>query len=242
MQDTIHYLTELRRRLIRSILVVGVVFLIFSFIADQIYHVFSLPLIKNLPGHKGLIATSVPAPFLVPFKSAFVFAVYVTVPYWLYEIWSFINPALYRKEKKIGWIFLFAGSLLFYLGTLFAYFIVMPMLFHFFIQVAPASVEVKPDISKYFSFIMRLFFAFGFSFELPVVILLLIWSGVTTVNKLKRKRPYVIIGAFIMAMLLTPPDIISQVLLAIPIWLLFEFGLVLARWLLPAASSASADK
>jgi len=242
MQDTIYYLTELRRRLIRLLVVVGVVFAIFAFMANQIYHVLTIPLLKNLPGHTGLIATSVPAPFLVPFKSAFVFAIYVTVPYWLYELWSFISPALYKKEKKIGWVFLFVGSLLFYLGTLFSYFVVMPMVFHFFIKVAPLSVEVKPDISKYFSFVMRLFFAFGLAFETPVVILLMVWSGITTVGKLGRKRPYVIIGAFVVAMFITPPDIISQTMLAIPMWILFEIGLLMARWLLPESKSAGANE
>lgn len=233
MQDTIHYLTELRRRVLRCLLVIGAVFIAFAFMADDIYHWFSLPIMRHLPEHKGLIATSVPAPFTVPFKSALVLAIYLTVPYWLYEIWSFVAPALYRKERKLGWVFLLLGVGLFYLGTLFAYFVVMPMVFHFFIQVAPASVDVKPDISKYFSFIMRMFFAFGLSFELPVIILLLVYSGVTSTAKLARKRPYIIIAAFVAAMLLTPPDIFSQVLLAIPIWLLFELGLLLARIMVP---------
>ncbi len=229
MSDTVQYLLELRKRLLRYIVSFVVVFIALSFIANKIYHFLALPLLQNLPDGPGLIATSVPAPFLVPFKCAFVAAIFITIPYLLYQLWSFIAPALYRKERKLVWLLLVSSSLLFYLGTVFAYYVVLPLVFKFFIYVAPAGVEVKPDISQYLSFIIRLFLAFGISFELPVAIILLVKTGITTVEKLAKKRPYVIVGAFVLGMLLTPPDVVSQILLAVPLWLLFELGLLVSK-------------
>ena len=214
----------------RSLLIFGVVFGILSIFANKIYHLLTLPLLEHMAEGPALIATSVPAPFLVPFKSALMAALFITVPYLLYQLWMFIAPALYRNERKLLWLLLISSSLLFYFGTAFAYFIVLPLVFKFFIYIAPVGVEVKPDISQYFSFTLKIFFAFGLSFELPVAILLLVWSGVCKIDTLARKRPYVIVGAFVVGMLLTPPDVISQILLAVPIWILFEVGLLLARW------------
>jgi len=231
--DTVIFLVELRRRLIRCILVIGIVFIIFASFSQQIYHLFCLPLLKNLPSGKALISIAIPSPLFIPLKSAFVLAMYVTVPYWLYEIWSFIAPALYQQERRLGWIIVWLSTGLFYLGTLFAYFIVMPTMFNLFMSYAPKAVEVKPDIANYFSFVMQLFLAFGFAFEFPVAILLLISSGITTVENLRRKRPYIIIAAFVVAMLMTPPDVFSQIMLAIPLWMLYEISLWLARFLLP---------
>jgi len=228
-EGTIQYLIELRKRLLQCVFVVGVVLCVFAFYANSIYHLLALPLLKGLPAGGGLIATSVPAPFLVPFKSAFFAAIYVTVPYWLYHVWMFVAPALYRRERRLVWPLLLSSSLLFYVGTLFAYFAVLPLVFHFFIQVAPVGVEVKPDIGKYFDFIVQLLLAFGLSFELPIAILLVTWSGFTSAEKLAKHRPYVIIIAFVIGMLLTPPDVISQILLAVPLWLLYELGLFLSR-------------
>jgi len=229
MEDNIHYLVELRKRLLRSLCVTALVFAALSFYASQVYRVFTVPILKYLSGNNALIAISVPAPFLVPFKSALVAAIYLTVPYGLYQIWMFIAPALYKKEKKMVWPLLISSSLLFYIGSLFAYFIVLPWVFKFFINVAPSNIEVKPDISKYFTFVVRTFFAFGLSFELPIAIMLLVWSGITTVANLSDKRPYMIISAFVLGMLLTPPDVLSQIMLAIPLWMLYELGLVMAR-------------
>lgn len=229
MNDTIRYLVELRKRLLQSILVLGAVCIVLSFYANKIYQLLAMPLLKHLAG-SGLIATAVPAPFLIPFKSALVLSVFITVPYFFYQLWQFVAPALYDHEKKIIWLLLLTSSLLFYGGTIFAYFAVLPIMFKFFIYVAPEGVEVKPDISLYFSFVMQMFFAFGLSFELPVLIVLLTKFNIFSIQSVANKRPYVIVGAFVIGMLLTPPDVISQVLLAIPLWLLFELGLLLSRW------------
>ena len=176
-EEWIHYLEECRQRLLRYVLVLGVTFAILAYFAKNIYHWLTLPLLAHLAKDASLIAISVPAPFLVPFKSAFAASVFLTVPYLCYQIWMFVAPALYQKEKRLVWLLLASSSLLFYLGVVFAYFVVLPLVFQFFIYVAPAGVEVKPDIGQYFSFTMRLFFAFGFCFEVPVVMLLLVWMG-----------------------------------------------------------------
>ncbi len=232
MTDYIHYLKELRKRLLQSVLITAIVFTGFALFANKIYFLLALPLLNHLPNGNGLIATAVPAPFLIPFKSALFAALLITVPYWIFQLWTFIVPALYRHEKKMIWLLLISSFILFYLGIVFAYFIVLPLVFKFFIYIAPQGVEVKPDISQYFSFIIKIFFAFGLSFELPIATIILVWSNITTVEKLAKKRPYVIVAAFIFGMLLTPPDIISQILLAIPIWLLFELGLLLSKILI----------
>ncbi len=229
MNDTVSYLIELRRRLILYLLVLGVVFAGLAYFANDVYHIFAIPLLKHLPEGPGLIAISVPAPFLVPFKSALVASIFITIPYLLYQVWCFVAPGLYRQERKLVWLLLITSSILFYCGALFAYFIVLPLVFKFFIAVAPAGVEVQPDIAQYFSFLMRLLLAFGFSFELPVLVVLLNSTGIYPVEKLVKKRPYIILAAFIAGMLLTPPDIISQILLAVPLWLLFELGVFLAK-------------
>lgn len=231
-KNTLQYLVELRKRLLRCVLVVGLVFGLFTIYANQIYTVLALPLLKCLSNSHSIIATSIPGPFLVPFKSAFFAAVYITAPYWLYQIWTFISPALYHREQRVIWPLLISSSVLFYMGTLFAYFVVLPLVFHFILQVAPASVDVRPDIEKYFSFVMHTLFVFGLAFELPIAIMLLVWSGITSIKKLMQIRPYVIIAAFVLGMLLTPPDVISQILLAIPIWLLYELGLLMSYLLL----------
>jgi len=230
MSDTVSYLIELRRRLMHYLLVLGIVFAVLAYFSNDVYHILALPLLRLLPAGPGLIAISVPAPFLVPFKSALVASIFITIPYLLYQLWHFIAPGLYRQERKLAWLLLFTSSILFYGGVLFSYFVVLPLVFQFFIAVAPVGVEVKPDIAQYFSFLMRMFLAFGFSFELPIAIVLLHSTGICTVDKLTKKRPYVILGAFVFGMLLTPPDVVSQILLAVPLWLLFEFGVFLAKY------------
>jgi len=231
MNDTISYLIELRRRLIQYLLVLGIVFAALAYFANDVYHLLAIPLLRNLPEGPGLIAISVPAPFLVPFKSALVASVFITAPYLLYQLWRFVVPGLYRQERQFVWLLLLTSSILFYVGTSFAYFVVLPLVFKFFIAVAPAGVEVQPDISQYFSFLIRMLLAFGFSFELPILIVLLNSTGIYPVEKLTKKRPYVILAVFVLGMLLTPPDVISQILLAVPLWLLFEFGVLLAKYL-----------
>ncbi len=230
MKAAYPYLIELRKRLMHSVIVVGILFLIFSFFAKNLYHILATPILLHLPTDKPLIATGIAAPFLVPFKFALVLAIFIAMPFLLYQLWGFIAPALYKHEKRWVWPLLFISSGLFYLGAAFAYFIVFPLVFKFFIAAAPAGVEVRPDISLYLDFTLKLFFAFGLAFEVPIATLLLIITGATTREKLAKKRPYVIVGAFVVGMLLTPPDVVSQILLAVPIWVLFELGLLMARF------------
>lgn len=237
MSAMLSYLLELRTRILRYCLVWLVVFIILAFFAKEIYQFLALPLMAAMPQGGSLIATAVATPFLVPFKSALVCSFFITVPYFFYQLWGFVAPALYKREKHLMWGLLCTSTILFYIGVLFAYLIVLPIVFKFFIYIAPAGVEVKPDINEYFSFIVRLFVAFGLAFELPVAIVLLVFSEFVTVQSLSAKRPYVIVGAFIVGMLLTPPDVISQILLAVPIWLLFELGLLLAKFCVVKLSS-----
>lgn len=229
MTPAIRYWIELRARLIKILLAMGVVSLIALCFANSIYQFLALPLLKQLGVHHGLIAISVSAPFWVPMKSAFILSLLITVPFILYQLWSFIAPALYREEKKLIWGLMLFSAGLFYIGLVFCYCVVMPMIFRFLVSIAPSGVEVKPDISAYLDFVTQLSFGFGAMFEVPVVILFLVKTRVVTVAQLSAKRPYVIVGAFIMGMLLTPPDVLSQILLAVPICLLFELGLLISR-------------
>jgi sec-independent protein translocase protein TatC len=176
-----------------------------------------------------MIATGVTSPFLVPFKLVLMLSVLLAVPYLLHQIWGFVAPGLYRHEKRLAGPLLVSSVALFYFGVAFAYFVIFPILFRFFISIAPAGVAVMTDIGQYLDFIIAIFFAFGIAFEVPVATFLLILAGVTTPDALAKKRPYIIIGAFVVGMLLTPPDVISQSLLAVPMWLLFELGLLLSR-------------
>lgn len=219
------YLIELRTRLVKSVLVVGLVFAVLSVFAKQLYTLLAEPMLNQMPGHHGFIATQVTAPFLVPFKFSFILALFVCVPFLLYQLWGFIAPALYQGERRAAWSLLFASTFLFYLGVAFAYFIVFPVIFRFFLQFAPAGVELRPDIEQYLDFSMSMFVAFGVAFEVPVVTWLLVKIGLTSKEHLKKMRPYVIVGSFVMGMLMTPPDVVSQIMLAVPICLLFEIGL-----------------
>lgn len=222
------YLIEFRQRLLRSCMVVGIVFALFSLFAKQLYELLATPMLNQLPAHHGFIATQVTAPFLVPFKFAFIVALFVCVPFILFQLWQFVAPALYQKEKRVAWTLLIASTLLFYTGVAFAYFIVFPVMFKFFTQFAPAGVELRPDIEHYLDFAMTLFVAFGCAFEVPVITWLSVRIGLTSKAQLKQFRPYVIVAAFVVGMLLTPPDVISQIMLAVPIWMLFEVGVLLA--------------
>ena len=173
-----------------------------------------------------MIATEVASPFLTPFKLSLVLALFMAMPYILHQVWSFIAPGLYKKEKRFALPILLSSIILFYIGIAFSFFVVFPLVFGFFTSVAPTGVTIMTDINRYLDFVLKLFFAFGIAFEIPIATLLLIWSGATSAENLKRKRPYVIVGCFIIGMLLTPPDIISQILLAIPMWGLFELGII----------------
>ena len=227
------HLLELRSRLLRSVLVILVVFAALAYFANDIYHFVAQPLLMNMPVGSQMIATDVAAPFFTPFKLTLVVALALTVPYLLWQIWGFIAPGLYGREKRLVIPLLATSTLLFYAGIGFAYFVVLPLAMAFFSSAAPEGVTVATDISRYLDFILAIFVAFGIAFETPVAIMLLIWTGTCTRESLAKKRPYIIVGAFAIGMLLTPPDVISQTLLAIPMWLLFELGLQVSRWYTP---------
>lgn len=233
------HLVELRSRLLRCVVAVILVFAALAAFAQDIYHLLAQPLLAVLPENSSMIATDVAAPFFAPFKLTFIVAICLAVPYLLLQVWQFIAPALYSREKRLMAPLVISSTLLFYSGIAFAYFIVFPIIFGFFTSVAPQGVTVATDISSYLDFVLKLFFAFGLSFEIPVAILLMIWTGVTTREALAEKRPYIIVGAFVLGMLLTPPDVISQTLLAVPMWLLFELGLSLSRFYQPQNSDAT---
>ncbi|MFI3190294.1 twin arginine-targeting protein translocase TatC [Crenothrix sp. D3] len=224
------HLLELRDRLLRAILAVLLVFLPLSFYANDIYSFLAEPLLKHLPENSTMIAIDVASPFLTPFKLALVVAVFLAVPIILYQFWAFVAPGLYKSERRLVLPLLIASTLLFYLGVAFAYFVVFPLVFGFLTTTAPVGVTVMTDITKYLDFILTMFFAFGVCFEVPIFTIVLVWTGFTSPAELADKRPYVIVGAFIIGMLLTPPDAISQTLLAVPMWMLFEIGLVCSRF------------
>ena len=228
-QPLISHLTELRDRLLRAVLAVLIAFIVLFPFANDIYAIVSQPLRDLLPEGSSMIATEVASPFLTPFKLTLVTAVFLVIPYILFQVWAFVAPGMYRNEKKIAFPLLASSVLLFYAGTAFAYFIVFPLIFAFFTSVGPTDVTVMTDINRYLDFVLKIFFAFGVAFEIPIAAVILIWSGVTTAESLAKKRPWIIVGCFIAGMLLTPPDVISQSLLAIPMWLLFELGIFFGR-------------
>ncbi len=229
-QPFMSHLLELRDRLLRSVLVVLVVFLALFPFGNDIYVFIAEPLMKVLPEGTSMIATKVASPFLTPFKLSLIAAVFFSMPYLLYQLWGFVAPGLYQHEKRMALPLLASSVVLFYLGAAFAYFVVFPLVFKFFTSVTPEGVAVMTDISEYLDFVLTLFFAFGLAFEIPIATILLVWMGMTTPEKLASKRPYVIVGAFVIGMLLTPPDVISQTLLALPMWLLFEGGVIFSRF------------
>ncbi|MDR5610404.1 MULTISPECIES: Sec-independent protein translocase subunit TatC [unclassified Arsenophonus] len=241
-QPLISHLIELRRRILYSLFTVAVVFLALVYFSNDIYHLVAAPLIEQLPVGSRMSATDVASTFFTPIKLTFMVAVFISIPVILYQLWAFIAPALYKHERRLMLPLLVSSSVLFYLGMLFAYFVVFPLAFGFFVKTTPESVNFIPDISKYLSFVMTLFMAFGAAFEVPVAIILLCWTGVTTPDSLKRKRPYIIVGTFIVGMFLTPPDVFSQTLLAVPMYLLFELGLLLSQFYVGKGRKAADDK
>jgi len=228
-QPLVAHLTELRDRLLRAMLSVLVIFICLFPFSNEIYTFVSEPLRALLPEGSSMIATEVASPFLTPFKLTLVMSIFVAIPVILYQIWSFVAPGMYRQEKRIAFPLLASSVLLFYAGASFAYFVVFPLIFAFFTSVGPTDVAVMTDINRYLDFVLKLFFAFGIAFEIPIAAVILIWSGVTTPDALAKKRPYIIVGCFIFGMLLTPPDVISQSLLAVPMWMLFEVGVFFGR-------------
>lgn len=224
----IQHLVELRNILLHSVVAILVIFIgIFPF-ANEVYGFIAAPIINVLPEDTNIIAIGVISPFLTPLKMALIIAVYVAMPYLLYQIWSFVAPALYKHEKQMILPLVVSSTILFYTGLLFSFYVVFPVIFGFLSSVGPSIVDFTPDIQHYLDFVLKVSFAFGVAFEVPIATILLTMFGITTVEKLKSSRPYIIIGAFFLGMLLTPPDIISQTLIAIPMWLLFEAGLIFA--------------
>jgi len=229
-QPFISHLIELRDRLLRIILCVLAVFLGLAAYANEIYSYLAGPLLKHLPEHSTMIAIDVASPFFTPFKLALIAAIFISIPVILYQFWAFVAPGLYKREQRLVLPLLLASTLLFYLGMAFAYFVVFPLVFGFLSAAAPEGVAVMTDIAKYLDFVLALFFAFGICFEVPILTIVLVWTGLTTPADLSEKRPYVVVGVFVIAMFLTPPDAISQTLLAIPMWMLFELGLLFSRF------------
>ena len=228
-ESIVTHLVELRNRLIKIVIgVVAVLFCLFPF-ANEIYNFLAEPLLRHLPEQSSMVAIDVASPFLTPFKMVMLLAVVLTIPWILYQFWAFVAPGLYQHEKNLVFPLLVSSSFLFYLGMLFAYYVVFPLVFGFFTRVAPEGVAVMTDIGRYLDFITKMFIAFGAAFEVPVLTFILVSTGVTTVKALSAARSYVIVAAFVVGMLLTPPDVISQVLLAIPVWLLFELGLIMSK-------------
>jgi sec-independent protein translocase protein TatC len=228
-QPLVEHLIELRTRLLHAIFSVLLIFLPLFYFANDIYAYISEPLRAYLPEGTNMIATEVASPFLTPFKLTLVLSIFLAMPYILHQVWSFIAPGLYSSEKRIAAPLLVSSIVLFYAGIAFAFYVVFPLVFGFFTSVAPDGVTVMTDINRYLDFVLKLFFAFGLAFEIPIATVLLIWTGATTTKSLGSKRPYVIVGCFVVGMLLTPPDVISQILLALPMWLLFETGIIFAR-------------
>lgn len=236
------HLTELRSRLLRIVLIWMAIFLGLFYFANDLYTFISEPLRIYLPEGASMIATDVASPFLTPFKLALISALFLAMPFILHQFWGFIAPGLYRHEKRIALPLLASSIILFYAGMAFAYFVVFPLIFGFFTSVAPEGVAVMTDISAYLDFVMTLFLAFGLSFEIPVATVLLVLAGVVDVAKLREIRPYVIIGCFVIGMLLTPPDVISQTLLAVPMWLLYEVGIFFGGMLRPVNRDGASEE
>ena len=229
-QPFMSHLLELRDRLLRAVLVVSVIFLCLFPFGNDIYHFIAGPMMEVLPEGTSMIATQVASPFLTPFKLSLVASVFIAMPYLLYQLWGFVAPGLYQHEKRLAMPLLASSVVLFYVGVAFAFYVVFPLVFRFLTGMAPEGVAVMTDISHYLDFVLTLFFAFGFAFEVPIATILLVWMRMTTPEALATKRPYVIVGAFVIGMVLTPPDIISQTLLALPMWVLFELGVIFSRF------------
>ncbi len=236
----IQHLIELRNKLIKMVLAILIIFLVLFPFAGEVYTLVATPLIAALP-HAGanaqMIATGVISPFLTPLKMALIIAVYVAMPYLLYQIWSFIAPGLYKHEKRLIIPLVVSSTILFYAGILFSFFVVFPLAFNFLAGIGPDAVNFAPDIANYLDFVLKVSFAFGIAFEVPIATILLIMFGATTKEQLKKNRPYIIIAAFVVGMLLTPPDVISQTLIAIPMLLLFELGLIFSGFFVNAKNA-----
>lgn len=235
------HLIELRDRLLRCVIALLLVFICLFPWARDIYTVLAEPLLSALPQGGQMIATEVTAPFFVPVKVTLLAAFVIALPYLLYQVWAFVAPGLYAHEKKMVMPLIVTSTLLFLVGMAFAYFIVFPVVFHFIISIAPEGVTVMTDIGKYVDFVLTLFIAFGVTFEVPVAVVILVRAGIVNIATLKQARPYVIVGAFVIGAIFTPPDVVSQILLAIPLWLLYEAGIVVSGWLAKPGNQPQSD-
>ncbi|MFT5675031.1 MAG: sec-independent protein translocase protein TatC [Paraglaciecola sp.] len=222
----IAHLIELRSRVLKAVLSVFFIFLCLVYFAQDLYHWLATPLLDALPENGQMIATDVASSFFAPFKLTMVLSFFIAIPMVLYQVWGFVAPGMYKNEKRLVAPLLLSSTLLFYSGMAFAYYVVFPLAFAFFTSVAPEGVVNNTDITSYLDFVLKIFFAFGLAFEIPIAIVLMCWTGVTTPAQLREKRPYVIVGIFVVGMLLTPPDVISQTLLALPMWFLYEIGII----------------
>ena len=225
------HLIELRDRLLRCVLALLIVFICLFPWARDLYALLAKPMLASLPEGGKLIATEVTAPFFVPVKVTMMAALVIALPYLLYQIWAFVAPGLYAHEKKLVAPLIFSSTVLFLCGMSFAYFLVFPVVFHFMVSVAPEGVTVMTDIGKYLDFVLGLFLAFGVTFEVPVAVVILVKMGLVKVSTLKEIRPYMIVGAFVVGAIFTPPDVVSQVMLALPLWILYEVGIFVAQWM-----------
>lgn len=241
-QPLISHLLEMRQRLMRVLLIVLLLFLSLFYFANDLYTYLSEPLTSLLPEGTSMIATDVASPFFAPFKLTLVVSIFLAMPVILHQVWGFIAPGLYQNEKRLAVPLLVSSIFLFYAGMAFAYYVVFPLMFGFFTSVVPVNVEIATDISSYLDFVLKLFFAFGIVFEIPIATLLLIWTGAASADSLAQKRAYVLVGCFVLGMLLTPPDVISQSLLAVPMWLLFEVGIIMGRILVKKNKGEDSDE
>lgn len=228
-QPLLEHIIELRSKLIYCIAAIFAIFGCLFYFSNDIYEFVAKPIMAQLPKGEKLIAIDITATFFAPFKLTLVLSFFLSMPFIMYQFWSFVAPGLYSNEKKIAFPILFMSIALFYTGVAFAYFVIFPLVMQFFTAISPESVAVTPDISQYLNIALKLFFAFGLAFQIPVITMACIWMGVAEAENLKEKRPYIIVSCFVFAMLLTPPDPASQLFLAIPMWLLFELGLVLGK-------------
>ncbi len=237
----IGHLTELRDRLLRSVLTILAIFASLAYFANDLYDILSEPMLKHFPEGSQMIATGIITPFFTPYKLTMVLSLFLAMPLILNQIWQFIAPGLYQNEKKLVAPLLFSSIFLFYGGIAFAYFVLFPLALAFLSQAGPESITHMPDIAEYLDFTLTIFFAFGVAFQIPIVTVLMIWTGMTTVETLREKRPYIILGAFVVGMFLTPPDIFSQIFLAVPMWLLYEAGMLFAGFVKPQKSEKELD-
>jgi sec-independent protein translocase protein TatC len=237
----ISHLLELRDRLLRSLLAVFIVFLPLVFFSNQLFTFVARPLLDKLPEGTSLIATSVVAPFMAPLKLALIGALFVAMPYVLYQVWGFVAPGLYRHERRFAMPLFLSSVVLFYVGVAFAYFVVFPLMFAFLTSTTPEGVQMMTDMSSYLDFVMLLFFAFGVAFEVPVAVVLLAATGLVKIESLKKHRGYVILGIFVVAAVLTPPDAVSQTFMAVPMYILYELGILLAQYLVRQRAAEKAQ-